>query len=178
MIYLVTPCSRPENLHIISKSIPDQCKWIVLHESNITIPNISNMISIVCPKTGFVGADGRNYFVNNFDLNDNDWIYSLDDDNIIHPNMLSTIQPYLNEDISIIYWGQLNKDNTIRLVPRDSIILDTIDAACFISKWKFNKNVRYHTNAYNYDGLYAIDCSNNGPSLKINDYLCYYNYLR
>lgn len=178
MIYIVTPCSRPENLEVISKSIPSECRWIVLHEPHINIPYIENMTAIQCPKTGFVGADGRNYFVNNFNLSDEDWIYSLDDDNIIHPRMFSEISKLLDKDISIIYWGQLNKDETVRLMPRTSIIIDTIDAACFISKWKFNKHVRYNTEAYNYDGLYAIQCANNGPVLRLNDYLCYYNYLR
>jgi len=178
MLYIVTPCSRPQNLQIISESIPPFAKWIVLHEPSVILPTIHNMVAIECPKTGFVGADGRNYFIENFPLTDDDWIYSLDDDNIVHPKMISVIPDLLDKDFSIIYWGQLNKNNTIRLVPLDSIMINTIDAASFISKWKFNKHLRYNTDAYNYDGLYAIECSKNGPRLKLNDYLCYYNYLR
>jgi len=177
MLYLVTPCSRPQNLEIISKTIPDFCKWVVLHEQNIIVPKIHNMITIECPKTGFVGAEGRNYFLDNFPLQDDDWIYSLDDDNIIHPDF-HFIKQILHADLSLINWGQLNKDNSIRLVPIDEILLNTIDAACFISKWKYNKHTRYNTEAYNYDGLYAIDCVKNGPKLKLNNYLCYYNYLK
>lgn len=178
MIYIVTPCSRPENLEIISKTIPKKCKWIVLHEPHISIPRISNLLSIECPKTGRVGADGRNYFIDNFSLEDDDWIYSLDDDNIVHPDMMDVLSKVLHHDVSMIHWGQLNKNNSIRLNPLDNIILDTIDAACFISKWKYNKTVRYNTYAYNYDGLYAIECAKNGPRIKLNTYLCYYNYLR
>ncbi len=177
MLYIVTPCSRPQYLEQISKTIPDFAKWIVLHEDHVKIPTISNMISVKCPKTGFVGADGRNYFIDHFVLNDEDWIYSLDDDNIIHPDF-HLIKDLLVNDVSMIHWGQLNKDNTVRLEPLNTIILDTIDAACFISKWKYNKLVRYNTTAYNYDGLYAIDCANNGPRIKLNNYLSYYNYLR
>jgi hypothetical protein len=176
MIYIVTPCSRPENLETISESIPSQCKWIVLHEPHISIPKIHNINSIVCPKTGFVGADGRNYFINNFNLKDDDWIYPLDDDNIIHPDLIPNILELLDMDISIIHWGQLNKNQTIRLHPK--IAIDKIDAACFISKWKYNKYIKYNTIKYNYDGLYAIECANNGPVVKLNMYLCYYNYLR
>jgi len=178
MLYMVTPCSRPENLEAMSKTIPQECRWIVLHEPNITVPKLENMISIECPKTGFVGADGRNYFIENFDLTDEDWIYSLDDDNIVHPDMMKYIKPLMDMELSIIYWGQLNKDDTVRLIPRESIIIDTIDAACFATKWKYNKNVKYNTTQYNYDGLYAIECGKNGPVARINGYLCYYNYLR
>lgn len=177
MLYITTPCSRPENLETISKTIPDFCKWIVLYESNICVPKIDNMISVECPKTGFVGADGRNYFLDNFDLTDDDWVYSLDDDNIIHPDFYH-IKQLLHADCSLIHWGQLNKDNSVRLQPLDEIILDTIDAACFISKWKYNKDIRYNTDSYNYDGLYAIECAKNKFKIKLNNYLCYYNYLK
>ena len=177
MLYLTTPCSRPENLPIISKTVPSFCKWIVLHEPHIIVPKLDNMISIECPKTGFVGADGRNYFLDNFDLKDEDWIYSLDDDNIVHPHFY-LIESLLSDDFSIIHWGQLNKDNTVRLDPLDKIIINTIDAACFISSMKYNRRVRYNTKAYNYDGLYAIECSKNGQTLKVNNYFSYYNYLK
>lgn len=177
MLFVVTPCSRPENLEKIAPTIPDFCQWIVLHEQSLSLPKIQNMTTIVCPKTGFVGADGRNYFLDNFILNDDDWIYSLDDDNIIHPDFYK-IEKFLLEDFSLVHWGQLNKDNTVRLKPLSDIIIDTIDAACFISQWKYNKNVRYNTDVYNYDGFYAIDCAKNGPRLKLDMYLSYYNYLR
>lgn len=177
MLYITTPCSRPENLVKISHSIPKFAQWVVIHEPNMNIPNIPNMVCVECEKTGFVGANGRNYFLDNFNLTENDWIYSLDDDNIIHPNF-NKIENLLSENFSMIYWGQLNKNETIRLQALDKIIINTIDAASFISSMKYNKNVRYNTSQYNYDGLYAIECAQNGPRLKINDYLCYYNYLR
>jgi hypothetical protein len=177
MLYITTPCSRPDNLLAMSKSIPTFATWVVIHEPSIELPKIDNMISIECPKTGFVGADGRNYFLDNFNLTENDWIYSLDDDNIIHPDF-HHIEGLLGKDFSLIYWGQLNKDNTIRLQPLNEIILNTIDAACFVSNMKYNRHLRYDTNAYNYDGLYAIECSKNGDRLKLDNYLAYYNYLR
>lgn len=174
---MTTPCSRPDNLIEISKTIPEFATWVVIYEPNIIVPKLDNAILLECPKTGFVGADGRNYFLDNFDLKDDDWIYSLDDDNIVHPYFY-LIEPLLSEDVSMIHWGQLNKNDTIRLEALDRIILDTIDAACFVSKMKYNKDVRYDTTAYNYDGLYAIECAKNGRRIKISNYLAYYNYLR
>lgn len=174
---MTTPCSRPTNLVEISKSIPKFATWVVLYEPHIQIPQLDNMLAIECPKTGFVGADGRNYFLDNFNLKENDWIYSLDDDNIAHPNF-HLIEPLLSEDVSMIHWGQLNKDNTVRLDALDQIIIDTIDAACFVSSMKYNRHLRYDTTAYNYDGLYAIKCAHNGNRLRIRNYLAYYNYLK
>jgi hypothetical protein len=177
MLYITTPCSRPENLEIISKSIPKDCYWVVIYDDQVKIPNnLDNANLFKCPKTGFVGSEGRNYFLDNMQLQDNDWIYSLDDDNIIHPNFYETISTLLNEDYSIIHWGQNNKNNSVRLNPK--LMLDRIDAACFITKWKHNKNVRYKIDKYNYDGVYAIECAKNGPILKLDKYICYYNYLK
>ena len=34
MLYIVTPCSRPENLLHIKESIPEECKWIVAYDDN------------------------------------------------------------------------------------------------------------------------------------------------
>jgi hypothetical protein len=176
MLYITTPCSRPENLEIISKTIPKECYWAVIYDNKINIPKIENANYFKCEDTGFVGAKGRNYFIDNYPLKDEDWIYSLDDDNIIHPEWYKNIKDLLELDCSIIHWGQLNPDCSIRLIP--NIEINHIDAACFITKWKFNKNTKYNTEKYEYDGIYAIECKNNGPYLTVNKYISYYNYLK
>lgn len=177
MIHILTPCSRPNNLEEISKTIPKECLWHVIYDDNIkNFPTISNANFIKCESTGKVGADGRNYFVNNYPIQDNDWLYSLDDDNIIHPDFFDSVKEFLDQDYSIIHWGQLNKNFSIRLLPK--IGLNEIDAACFITKWKFNKHIKYVTDRYDYDGIYALDCSQTGPILKIEKFISFYNYLR
>lgn len=177
MIYITTPCSRPENLKIISKYIPKDCQWVVIHDDKVKIEDdITNAIILKCEDTGFVGASGRNYFIDNWPLQDKDWLYSLDDDNIIHPEWYKNIKHLLDLDYSVIHWGQLNADCSIRLTP--NIEINKIDAACFITKWKFNKAERYNTEKYEYDGIYATTCKNNGPYLTLNKYLSYYNYLK
>jgi hypothetical protein len=177
MIYIITPCSRPENLEQISLSIPDNCKWIVVYDNRVQInTNIKNAEFLLCPNTGFVGSEARNFFLENYNIEDDDWIYSLDDDNIIHPEFYKNIEPVLDNDYSIIHWGQLHKDNRTRLVP--IIKLNEIDTACFLVKWKYNKHIRYSITDYNSDGMYAIECAKNGPALTLYKNLCYYNYLR
>jgi hypothetical protein len=176
MLHIVTPCSRPENLDIISQSIPAECKWIIIHENDIKLPERNNTLLLKCDRTGPWGHAGRNFFLDNYNLNDEDWIYFLDDDNIIHPHFANAFQQLLTTDYSIIHWGQLNQNNEIRLIP--DIGIDKIDTACYMVKWKHNKHIRYNDEKYNADGFYAIDCSQNGQILTLNNYLCYYNYLR
>jgi len=176
MLHIVTPCSRPENLETIAQSIPANYNWVIVHENYITLPERDNTFLLKCDRTGPWGHAARNFFLNNFNINDEDWIYFLDDDNIIHPNFENVAQQLLMSDYSIIHWGQLHKNNEIRLIP--DIGIDKIDTACYMVRWQYNKLTRYNDEKYNADGLYAIDCSQNGPVLTLNDYLCYYNYLR
>lgn len=178
MLYIVTPCSRPENLETINKTIPCECKWIVSSSCDISC-NINATI-IKCPEKGLVGTKERNYVLDNFQLKDEDYILFHDDDNIIHEDLYSNIEPLLKSSnlFSIVTWGQLFKNNKIRLDPCKIPKVGKIDTACFMVNWKYNKNVRHVENKYEHDGIYAEECSRNGPILTIDKYLSYYNYLR
>lgn len=177
MIYIITPCSRPENLEQISKTIPQECKWVVVHDNKKPAPNINNATFLVCDDTGIVGTKAQNFALDNLPLNDEDIVYLLDDDNIIHPRWYKTVSNWLNYDFSIMTWGQLYKDGSLRLRPTNMPAPNRIDTACFMIKWKYNKNVR-HEYVYHHDGIYAETCSFNGNTLCVDDYLAYYNYLR
>ena len=178
MLNIITPCSRPENLLAISATIPSEAKWIVCYDDRVSLPVVENAIFIKCPNTGPVGTLARNYVLDNFEFNNNDWILFHDDDNIIHPDLYSNIEQYLDSDYSMVYWGQKEKNSKIRL-HLDYLIpsIERIDTACFMINWKYNSTVR-HEQVYCHDGIYASQCSKNGPIIKLNKYLCYYNYLR
>lgn len=178
MLYIITPCSRPENLELILPSIPKECHWIISHDDKTQPQPFPNTTFINCKDTGKVGTKARNFVLDNFEFNDDDFIQFHDDDNIIHPKWFPTIQQYLNYEFSIISWGQLNKDGTIRLQPSPKISTGAIDTASYTVSWKYNKNVRHRTDVYEHDGIYAEECAKNGRVLTIYDYLCYYNYLR
>jgi hypothetical protein len=177
MIYIITPCSRPENLVAISKTIPSECKWIVVHDNKTHVVPIYNATFLVCDDTGPVGTIARNYALDTLPLVDNDLILFHDDDNIIHPSWYTTISQHLHIDFSIMTWGQINKNQTVRLLPTMYPEIGNIDTACFLVRWKYNKEVR-HGFFYEHDGLFAQTCAKNGRIVCINDYLCYYNYLR
>jgi hypothetical protein len=177
MIYIVTACSRPENLETISKTIPPQCIWVIVHDHNTFVPQEHNAIYFQCEDTGIVGTKAQNHALDHLPLNDDDYVLLHDDDNVIHPNWYDTISKYINEDFSIMTWGQLKKNGEIRLHPTKQPRIDHIDTACFMISWRYNKNHR-HKYQYNHDGAYSEVCSKNGPVVCIDDYICYYNYLR
>jgi hypothetical protein len=177
MIHIITACSRPNNLEIISKTIPIGCNWIIVHDQKTSIPNIQNAKVMACEDTGIVGTKAQNYALNNINFQDEDFILLHDDDNIIHPDWYDVVSNIAHIDVSIITWGQINKDGTYRLPPTNRPQVNFIDTACFMIKWKYNKNIR-HELVYDHDGFYAEACAKNGPVLCIDNYLCYYNYLR
>lgn len=179
MIYIITPCSRAENLEQISSTIPTECQWVIVYDDKVKILQpIKNAWLMKCHDTGMVGIKAQNFALDTLPLNDNDYILYHDDDNIIHHNLYPTISNFLNFDFSIMTWGQLLKNNTVRLPPVNKPEVGKIDTASFLISWKYNKNVRHKIGVYEHDGIYARDCAKNGPTLCINDYLCYYNYLR
>lgn len=178
MIYIITPCSRPENLEAISKTIPPQCSWVVVYDKKVSMPPLNNATILKCEDTGMAGIKAQNFALDNLPLTDQDFILFHDDDNIIHPKWYSSISQLLSNDFSIMTWGQLNKDNSIRLEPVSQPEVCKIDTASFLISWKYNKHLRHQIDIYEHDGIYAERCALNGPTLQINDYLCYYNYLR
>jgi hypothetical protein len=177
MLNIITPCSRPENLLTIAQTIPSEARWIICYDDRVIMPPIENSIIMKCENTGAVGALALNHILDNFCFNDNDWILVHDDDNIIHPELYNNIKPFLNSDYSMIYWGQI-ENNVIR-IPLEKLApaVECIDTACYMIKWKLNSQLR-HQPIYSKDGIYASQCAKNGPIIKINKYLCYYNYLR
>ena len=177
MLYIITPCSRPQNLQVISKTIPIDSRWIICSDQNLDINLTIPHTHLKCKQTGKFGIKARNYVLDNFTFQNSDHILFHDDDNIIHSKLYSVISQYFDYDFSIMCWGQLNKDNSIRLEPSSNPKRYKIDTASYLIKWKYNKFVRHQEDLYIHDGIYAEDCSKNGPIFKINDYLCYYNFL-
>jgi hypothetical protein len=173
----VTACSRPENLEAISKTIPPQCKWVIVHDYNTVVPQQYNAIYFQCEDTGIVGTKAQNYALDHLPLNDEDYVLLHDDDNVIHERWYLTVENYLSQDFSILTWGQLHKNGQARLRPTARPSVNHIDTACFMISWKYNKHLR-HKYEYAHDGMYSEACSKNGPVVCIDDYICYYNYLR
>jgi len=123
-IYIITPCSRIQHLSQISKTIPDECIWVVVYDSNHNDEILPYGDIIFRPKniTGGYGKPHINYALDNLKLTDSDWVYVLDDDNIIHPNWYENVKPFCNNNHNILSWGQLWNDNSMRLRPTEHMV--------------------------------------------------------
>lgn len=173
MLYIITPCYNPQNLESISSTIPSGAKWIICHHKKNLPKGLK--ASIIKSSSNNI-ADMLNYVLDKVAFKEDDWLLYLLDDNIIHPNLYSTISNVLSQDLSIIQWGQIFKNGTIRLPPLSYCLQGSINEASFAIKWKYNRDVRFDSTD-NMFVNYAISCHNNGPLLMVSNYISYYKYL-
>jgi hypothetical protein len=175
---IITPCSRPENLETISKSINiprDQYRWIVvfdLLEKPENIPDNCEWYAVKDAKS-MSGNAQRNFALN---LVTHGHIYFNDDDTIMQPNLWDEIK---NEDVEdFISFIQANKDGSIRL-EGDHISVGTIDSHNFVVANKIIGNTRWVLNRYDADGVFARECFEKAKTiLYIDKVLSVYNSLK
>lgn len=194
---IVTPVSRPENLSALYLSVAEQGQefwnriiwWLVYDGVPIVEKSLNptgskeefEVKSIYTKIPGSVSGNAqRNIAIDN--IQNDSWIWFLDDDNIMYPNFLKTIEAQINSDSNIkgLIFNQLNKDKTLRLkASPENTKVNHIDTAQFI----INKNIidnEFQIDLYNADGLFIEDTYNqHRDKFKfIDEPLCYYNYLR
>jgi glycosyltransferase involved in cell wall biosynthesis len=181
-VFIVTPSRRPFNLEFIEKTIPNECEWVVVFDKTVkNTHQIENATIINSDETGFWGNPNRNigleYIKNNLNPSDNDWIYILDDDNILHSEWWNTIQSHLDSTDAIITWGQSWPSGEPRTEPTNEPKIATIDTSQYIVRWSVAKDLRFEW-IYEADGIYAEEAAKRGTVKKLDQYLGYYNFLR
>jgi hypothetical protein len=176
IINIVTPLTRVENLQVIANSIPKspQIRWWVIQEKKL-LPTIVDLPIEVWQKIyhyeiiegGDWGHTQRNYVLDR--VADEEFFFSLDDDTILHPNFLNTINKY---NCSITF-SQIQPNGYIR--EGNNIKVGFIDNGQFCLKKSDIGKVRF-TKEYEADGLFIQKFKN---IVKIvPDVAAYYNYLR
>ena len=174
---IITPCSRPENLQIISSSInipKENYRWIVVFDMLEKPDNIPENCESYCFKDfkSISGNAQRNFALN---LIKHGHIYFNDDDTVIHENLWENIKD-LNEDF--ISFMQESKNKKIRLEGK-KIQLNKIDSHNFIVSKKCSENIRWNIEKYEADGLFASESYKVAETKKyIEKVLSTYNALR
>jgi hypothetical protein len=125
-------------------------------------------------RTGDMGNPLRNEFLDLYadSFTKEDWVYYLDDDNVLHPKFLEEWNNLNALDCSIVTWGQVG-----RLRPTDQPRVGNIDTACYMFKPYDLPNLRFEM-TYEADGIFAQAASEQGTLICVEQYLCYYNALK
>ena len=175
MLYIVTPCSRPNNLKRIKQYIPDYATWVVMMDASTDFKESTGAnVTHYSKQTGPWGHPLRNEFLDLYadQFTEDDWVYFLDDDNILHHNFLKTYPQLQYFDSSIVTWGQEG-----RLRPTDQPRVGNIDTACFMFKPYHLPKLRFEK-IYEADGIFANAAARIGTLICVDQYLCYYNALK
>lgn len=180
MIHIITPCTRVENLPIMQQSIPLECTWTIVLDSSVPkMPEGGGLRATIyrSPYTGHWGNPNRNFALDQMKFDDLDWIYILDDDNIIHPEWYKNVKDLNHPVLTAVAWGQVWQNGSVRLHPPFIPRVGAIDTSCYMVRGHVMKRERYAMN-YEADGMMAERAYTYGSYYCLNEYLGYYNYLR
>lgn len=129
------------------------------------------------PYTGHYGNLNRNYALDTILFDDLDWLYVLDDDNIIHPDWYAKVGHIDDPELNIVSWGQVWRNGSIRLPPTSNPRVGETDTSCYMVRGRVMKQLRYDLD-YVADGILAEQVVAKGGHLCLHEYLGYYNWLR
>jgi hypothetical protein len=178
-ITIITPCSRPQNLKEIFLSINFDYvdKWIIVYDTTRgrtytkQFEDHPNILEEECCDPGISGNPQRNHGLR---LVLEGFVYFLDDDNIVHPDLWA-ILPSLDEDY-FYTWDQLRGEQVIE---GSAIEYRQVDTAMFLVPKKICKNLKWFTEFYEADYIFIRTIYYHNPTKHqyIAKTLSYYNKL-
>lgn len=190
---IITPLSRPNNLQAMYESMRKPLfpvKWWIMADPIIRyyfIPPVSDHpnleISVLRQKKVAIAGHAHRNTAIELITDPNEWIMSLDDDNIIHPELFTWLLDHESElsGYSGLLWDQANKDGSMRLFasPWD-VRVNCIDTAQFMFRRGIVEDLRFKEDQYAADGMFIEELyRRHSDKFKIAPAaLCYYNYLR
>ena len=161
-LHIVTPCTRDQSFldrcyeSIRKLDIP--YSWFIVTEESknvgLSLDNYENTFHL---KSNLVGwKDMLNYYLNEVEDSDQ-WVYVLDDDNLMHENF-TKLTPYMEypQIAGITFSQRLDKENNIREMNPESIAPMKIDQAQFILRRSDIADLRYW-NIYRGDGYFILE---------------------
>jgi hypothetical protein len=176
---IITPCSRPENLHLISKSInipKEFYRWIVVFDfeelpKKELIPDNCEFFLHKNPNS-IVGHAQRNFALN---IVKEGFIYFNDDDTILHSELWESIK---NLDCDFISFKQMDNNGELRL-SGDTIEVGKIDSHNFMISLDILGDTKFIIDKYDADGYFAVECYTKSKNpIYIPKILSVYNLLR
>jgi hypothetical protein len=185
-ITIITPSCNIKNLPMLYYSIKfDKInKWIIVYDTTKDsychiFSNHNQIVEVDCKSSlnGIVGNTQRNYGLSLVD--DDNFIYFLDDDNIIHPDFWKIIDK-LEHDTIHTFNQYREKNNLDNILLGNKIELNCIDTAMYIIHKNMIGDIKWQEDLYEADGKFISDIFLTGKYKQIYFYnsFSYYNYLK
>jgi hypothetical protein len=183
-ITIITPSCRPNNLPSLKKSINFDYvdEWIIVYDGSKIkeCPNIfkddnnPKIKEYIIDGPGISGNPQRNYGLDMVS-NENTYLYFLDDDNTIHPNLYKLLN--IVDDSKFYSFNQYRENYSFI---GNNISVNAIDTAMVLIDYSKCKDIRWITNLYEADGHYIVNCYSRFENSRIfiDNILSNYNMLR
>jgi hypothetical protein len=188
---VVTPCSRPGNLPALKESIEPgrayfDITWYVVFDAHRVAPSVldraegGDRVFSVAVEGSRVGNAQRNLALDNIE---DGWVYFLDDDNVLHPQLLPTMSASIEAHplARAFVFPQIGHPvhHTAEAGP-EHMRVDHIDTAQVFWRRQTIGEVRFEPiDAYHADGLFVEQVGRLHPDFEgfvfLNRALCYYN---
>ena len=178
---IITPSYRTSNLVKIKNSINFNYvnEWIIVYDGDkiLNNPNIfkdennDKIKEHLFKGDGISGNPQRNYALTQI-TNENTFLYYLDDDNVIHPDLYILLD--VIEENNLYTFNQHNRIKGVECIP------GKIDTAMLLIDYKLCKGITWNPPLYDADGHYIQECykKNSNNHIYVNNDLCYYNRLQ
>jgi len=179
---IITPSVRPNNLTEVRKNLDFKCidRWIIVYDKKKIIenpklflndPNCDKIYEYLFEGKGISGNPQRNFALTLLNDDNDTYLYYLDDDNIINPDIYKLLK--------VIGDCKLCTFNQEKRILGNKIKVEFIDTAMFLIDYKLAKDIRWVPDKYNADGCYIEECYKKHKNfwIYVNNDLCYYNYL-
>ena len=145
-LHIITPVTRPQNLFQLIENVQESFSKIDWHihfvadDCDIDCNNTRNIHYYRYSGPESIGGLQRNVVLDSYHFNEDDYLYFLDDDNLIHPDFE---RHFLNSlDHQLMVFGQLESDGQVRL-PATKIAVGQIDAAMYVVRYQVAKKTRF-----------------------------------
>jgi hypothetical protein len=182
VLSIITPCSRPQNLSRIWPSIPQGSQWLIVRDAadDTEVPGELKSapgVEVHCLAGG--GRWGNAQRNLGLSLADRDYVYFLDDDNVMHPALPALLAEHA-ESRRILVVNQHFKDGRLRLKAGPPVRVGRIDPAQVLLPRVYATKYRWRRTLYIADGLYLSELYRafQDQFLFLDVDASYYNYLR
>jgi glycosyltransferase involved in cell wall biosynthesis len=190
---IITPFSRKsEYLNTINDDLGKlsdvlNITWFIIYQHNLENEieewNIkSNKYDnlTVCTVKGsteksYYGNSYRNQGIKLSEEDKDNWVYFIDDDNTIHPNFTDVLEILKDIKEDVLFFGQINPDQTIRLQPTQ-IKVGNVDTAMFIVRSNVMKKYEWKEEHYTADGILSEEMYENESCKIVYTPYSFYNY--
>lgn len=182
---VITPLTRPHLLSAILNTLDFRFidEWLIVIDCdtpafNQDVYRNHPCIKILqCPIRSRLGSCKRNVAMDAIQ-NKQTFLYFLDDDNIIHPDVYEVLGKISPDESKFYTFDQILRSKQLRL-RGNRIERFHIDAAMYLVPFGLCQNIRWNTYLDEGDGIFIEDvfAKHPGNHVYMKNRYCYYNYL-